>query len=99
GTAVAVAPSVIVRDGSGNAVSGVEVTFLAPSTANGSVTGGSQTTNGAGVAQVGAWTRGTVAGTDSLEAATSPVLGGRPVYCIATVTPGPPATISKFSGD
>src|SRR5437899_1605471 len=99
GTAVAVASAVIVRDASGNAVSGVEVTFLAPGTANGSVTGGSQTTNGAGVAQVGAWTLGTVAGTDSLQAATSPVLSGSPVYFTATVTPGPPATMSKFSGD
>ncbi|HEV2671992.1 MAG TPA: Ig-like domain-containing protein, partial [Gemmatimonadales bacterium] len=99
GTAVAVAPSVIVRDASGNPVSGVAVTFVTPGTSNGSVTGGSQTTNAAGVAQVGAWTLGTVAGTDSLQATTSPVLSGSPVYFTATVTPGPPATITKFSGD
>ena len=100
GTAVAVAPSVIVRDASGNPVTGVAVTFVAPPpvTSNGSVTGGSQTTNTAGIAQVGGWTLGTIVGTDSLQA-TSPVPSGSPLYFTATVIPGPATAIAKFSGD
>src|SRR5207244_3584960 len=49
GTAVGSPPSVIVKDANGNPVTGVAVTFaVAPG--NGTITGGSQTTNGSGIA-------------------------------------------------
>src|SRR5205807_1732315 len=49
GTAVSAPPSVIVKDANGNPVVGVAVTFaVAPG--NGTITGGSQTTNTSGVA-------------------------------------------------
>src|SRR5207253_3067464 len=52
GTAVTRPPSVIVKDANGNPVAGVAVTFaVAPG--NGTITGGSQTTNASGVATVG----------------------------------------------
>src|SRR5207253_874745 len=55
GTAVGTPPSVIVKDANGNPVAQVAVTFaVAPG--NGTITGGSQTTNTSGVATVGSWT-------------------------------------------
>src|SRR5439155_754603 len=53
-----------------NPVTGVAVTFaVAPG--NGSVTGGSQTTNGSGIAIVGSWTLSQTVGTNTLTAAAS----------------------------
>src|SRR5205807_1209594 len=49
GTAVSSPPSVIVKDANGNPVGGVAVTFT-PAAGSGSVTGGTQTTNGSGIA-------------------------------------------------
>src|SRR5256885_10128983 len=61
GTAVSSPPSVLVKDASGNPVAGVAVTFaVAPG--NGTITGGSQTTNASGVATVGSWTLSPTAG-------------------------------------
>src|SRR5437773_5140244 len=67
-------PSVIVHDGSGNPVQGVTVTF-APAAGSGSVTGGTQTTNGSGIATVGSWTLSTTAGTNTLTATATGVAG------------------------
>ncbi len=97
GTAVAVAPSVIVRDASGNPVAGVAVTF-APASGDGSVTGANQTTTASGIATVGSWTLGMIAGTNTLTA-TAPGLTGSPVTFTATGAPGAPAHLTKFSGD
>src|SRR5256885_8519514 len=60
GSAVLIAPSVIVTDAFGNPVSGVSVTF-APGLGSGSVTGAAQTTDARGVAPVGGWTLGPTA--------------------------------------
>ena len=84
GTAVAVASSVKVTDSDGSAVGGVTVTFAVTSGA-GSVTGASQTTNASGVAAVGSWILGTVAGTNTMIAA-APGLAGSPVIFSATGT-------------
>src|SRR5205085_29055 len=61
GTAVSAPPSVSVKDANGNPVTGVAVTFT-PAAGSGTVTGGSQTTNGSGVATVGSWTLSATAG-------------------------------------
>src|SRR5439155_1919051 len=74
GSAVASPPSVIVRDGAGNPVQGVTVTF-APAAGSGSVTGGTQTANGRGIATGGRWTLSTAAGTNTLAAASSGLTG------------------------
>src|SRR5205085_1448392 len=77
GTAVSAPPSVIVKDANGNPVTGVAVTFaVAPG--NGTITGGSQTTNGSGIATVGSWTLSPTAGSNTLTA-TSGSLSGSPV--------------------
>jgi alpha-tubulin suppressor-like RCC1 family protein len=86
GTAVAVAPSVIVRDANGNPVPGVSVAFEVTS-GDGSVTGASTTTNASGVATVGSWTLGVIAGANTLTA-TSAGLTGSPVTFRATGTAG-----------
>src|SRR5207247_1264157 len=86
GSAVSSPPSVIVHDGSGNPVQGVTVTFAAAA-GSGGVTGGTQTTNGSGIATVGSWTLSTTAGTNTLAAASSG-LTGSPVTFTAEGTAG-----------
>src|SRR5207302_1610753 len=61
GTAVSTPPSVIVKHANGNPVA-VPYTTLFRSAGSGSVTGGTQTTNGSGIATVGSWTLSATAG-------------------------------------
>ena len=67
GTAVAIAPSVVVKDANGNVVSGAAVTFAVASGA-GNVTAATTSTNASGVATVGSWTLGAAAGANTLTA-------------------------------
>src|SRR5438477_611952 len=95
GTAVSTPPSVIVKDANGNPVTGVAVTFaVAPG--NGTITGGSQTTNGSGIATVGSWTLSATAGSNTLTA-TCGSLTGSPVTFTATGTAGAATTIAANS--
>ena len=82
GAAVSVAPSVIAKDAKGRPVPGVSVTF-AVATGGGSVTGAAAKTNASGVATVGSWKLGAVAGANTLTA-TSAGLTGSPVTFTAT---------------
>jgi hypothetical protein len=84
GTAVATPPSVIVKDANGNPVSGTSVTF-AIATGNGTVSGGSATTGANGIASAGGWTLGTTAGTNTLTATCTGLLGS-PLMFTATGT-------------
>src|SRR5439155_1465985 len=94
---VAVPPSVLVKDASGNPVQGVAITF-AEAGGGGSITGANQITNASGIATVGSWTLGMTAGTNTLTA-TAPGLTGSPVTFTATGAPGAPAHLTMFSGD
>ncbi|NBO65244.1 MAG: hypothetical protein EBU88_10455, partial [Acidobacteria bacterium] len=85
GTAVPIAPSVLVRDVHQNPVPGVPVTFAIAS-GGGIVTGASATTNASGIATVGSWTLGTVAGVNTLTASIAG-LSGSPVTFTAVGTP------------
>ncbi len=67
GAAVSVTPAVRVTDQRGAWMSGVTVTFAVAS-GGGSVTGGSATTNSAGVATVGSWILGATPGPNTLMA-------------------------------
>src|SRR5439155_12954081 len=89
-------PSVIVQDGAGNPVESVTVTF-APAVGSGSVTGGTQTTSGSGIATVGSWTLSTTAGTNTLTAASSG-LTGSPVTFTADGTAGAAGRRSEERG-
>jgi hypothetical protein len=62
---------------------------LAVASGGGSITGGSATTNSSGIATVGSWTLGTLAGANTLEA-TAAGLSGSPVTFTATGVAGPP---------
>ncbi len=66
GAPVSIAPSVLVKDASGNPKADVAVTFAVVS-GGGSITGGSATTNADGIAAVGSWTLGNV-GVNTLSA-------------------------------
>ncbi len=92
GVALTTAPSVLVTDQSGNAVSGIAVTFAA-ATGGGSATGTATTTNASGIATVGSWTLGTTAGANTLTA-TSGGLTGSPVTFSATGTPAPASQLT-----
>ena len=95
GSAVAIALAVRVTDAAGNLAAGVTVTFAVVS-GGGSVTGASAITNASGVATVGSWTLGTVAGANSL---TATVAGLAPLTFTATGLVGPPASVTRDAGD
>ena len=66
GTAVPVAPAVVVRDSAGGPLAGITVTF-AVSQGGGSVGTASATTNASGVASAGRWVLGPAGGTNTLS--------------------------------
>ncbi|MCU0622377.1 MAG: hypothetical protein MUF53_00785 [Gemmatimonadaceae bacterium] len=88
-TAVAVAPRVRVTDAGGNPVAGVGVTF-AVGLGGGSITGPTAVTDAAGLASVGSWTLGTVAGANTLTATVGAL---PPVTFTAVATVGAPASL------
>jgi adhesin/invasin len=97
GTAVAIAPSVIVKDASNNPIGGVTVTFAVAS-GGGSVTPLSATTDASGIATAGSWTLGSAPGVNTLTA-TSVGLLGSPVTFTATGNAGPATTIAINAGN
>ena len=94
-TALLTRPAVQLKDALGNPVAGASMTF-AVSGGGGSLTGGSQLTNAAGIATVGSWTLGTIAGANTL---TANAPGVTPVMFTATGVAGAAATIVKLVGD
>ena len=86
GSQVAVDPAVLVTDGGGNPVASVAVTF-AVATGGGSIGGANAVTDASGIAEVGGWTLGPIAGPNTLTA-TSAGLSGSPVTFHATGTAG-----------
>ena len=95
GSVVPIAPAVRVTDAGGAPLADVPVTF-AVTAGNGSVTGATPVTDGAGIATVGSWRLGNAAGTNTMSAT---VTGLAPVTFTAAGTPGPPTTVAVFSGD
>lgn len=94
GTAVPVAPRVIVRDGFGNPVTGANVQFTVTA-GGGTVTGGTAVTTATGEAAVGQWTLG-AAGPQTLTA----TFPGTPVAPVTfTATAGATAVLSISTGD
>jgi hypothetical protein len=94
GTAVPVPPSVRVTDVHGNLVTGHSVTFVVTG-GGGSVTQGTVTTNGQGIATLGSWTLGAAPGVNSLMASATLTLS---VPFTATGQDGP-TVIEALSGD
>jgi hypothetical protein len=81
GTAVPVAPSVLVTDARGNSVTGVHVTFQVTS-GGGSITGADAVSDASGIATVGSWKVGSAPGENWLTA-TSAGLTGSPIMFFA----------------
>ena len=95
GAVVTPAPSVIVYDQDGSPMGGAVVTFTA-SSGGGSVSGGTATTDGSGVATVGSWTLGSAAGENVLSANA----GSLPaVVFTATSGAGAAASLARNAGD
>src|SRR6266700_1464555 len=88
-TALLTRPAVLLKDAGGNPVAGASVTFTV-SGGGGSLTGGTQLTNAAGVATVGSWTLGTIAGPNTLTASAP---GVTPVVFTATGLAGAAASV------
>ena len=98
GTAVSVAPAVLVKDGGGQAMAGVSVTFTVAA-GGGSITNATITTNAEGIATSGSWTLGTTAGSNILEARVGKLT---PLQFIATATiptstPAPPVSSGAYA--
>ncbi len=85
---VSIAPSVRVRDGNGNALSGIVVRYSVQS-GGGTVTGDSARTDANGVAPSGSWRLGSALGAQTLRASAQ----GASVTITATATPGPPSQV------
>lgn len=94
GTALAAAPTFVVRDAGGNALGNVAVTIVV--TAGGGVLTGAPTKSSGGPTSVGTWTLGTAAGTNVL---TVTVSGLPPLTFTAAGVPGAPSALSVVSGN
>src|SRR5262245_49700156 len=98
GTAVSIAPAVIVRDQFNNPVAGVAVTFAVAS-GGGTVDPATPVTTGAnGVAMLTSWTLGSTAGANTLTA-TSSGLTGSPATFSATGTASAATQVALQAGD
>jgi hypothetical protein len=96
-TAVATAPSVVVRDVNNAPVAGVNVIFAVAS-GGGSVTGAMAATNASGIATVGSWTLGATPGANTLTA-TVVGLTGSPLTFTVTGTVGAATQITINAGN
>lgn len=85
-TPVAIPPAVRVRDQFDNLVPHVAVTFSVIG-GGGSVTGGSTTTDGTGVARVDSWTLGSTTGTNTLQASVAGGSVGPVTFTAEAVSP------------
>ncbi|MEO8294336.1 MAG: hypothetical protein ABI613_02395 [Gemmatimonadota bacterium] len=95
GTIVSQPPSVQVLDALSVPVPGVQVTFAVAS-GGGTLTGATQTTAANGIATVGSWTPGTVAGSNTLSATVNPL---SPLVFTATAAPDVADTLVIIAGD
>jgi adhesin/invasin len=97
GVPLATRPTVLIADQFGNGVAGVAATFAVTS-GGGSISGATVATDANGLATIGGWTLGTVAGVNTATA-TAPGLSGNPATFTETGVAGPVATITKVAGD
>jgi hypothetical protein len=98
GLPVAAPPSVLVTDGNGNPVSGIDVVFTVTA-GGGSISPASPATvatNASGIATLTSWALGAAAGTNTVTA-TAAGLSGSPVTFNATGVAGAPTTIAANS--
>lgn len=88
GSAVAEAPAVRITDAFGNPVSGIDVVF-GITKGGGSITGNTTVTTGPdGIATVGGWTLGAIAGVNTIEASNSGYAGSPVTFKATSVAIG-----------
>lgn len=87
GTAVTTPPSVKITNAAGQGVSGITVNF-AVTAGGGALTGATQVTNTSGIATVGSWTLGAIAGANSLSATASGVTGSPQTFSATGTSAG-----------
>jgi adhesin/invasin len=97
-TPVSVAPSVVVRDVSGNPVAGVSVTFTVTGGGGSIAPTDAVVTGPDGIAALATWTLGGGAGLNSVSATTDG-LDGSPITFTATATAGAASQITITGGD
>jgi adhesin/invasin len=97
GAAVATPPAVKVTDDDGDPQAGVDVAFSVTG-GGGSIVGATQTTDAEGVARVGSWNLGNIAGANTLRASVDGATGS-PVTFTATGIAGAAAAVAKLAGD
>jgi 6-phosphogluconolactonase (cycloisomerase 2 family) len=98
GTAVGIAPAVLVTDQSGNPIPNVTVTFQVAS-GGGAITGGTQVATGAtGVAVVAGWTLGATAGPNTLRATVTGLVGSPLTFAAAGIV-GVATELVRMAGD
>ena len=98
GTAVSIAPAVLVTDQAGNPIPNVTVTFQVV-TGTGTITGPPQVaTSAAGVAAVAGWTLGANAGPNTLRAMVAGLVGS-PLTFAATGIVGVATELAAVAGD
>jgi len=102
GTAVTHPPTVRIEDAFGNPVPGVPVAFYLtvapdPESSPGSIDGSSATSDQAGLASVGSWFLGIVAGSYGVAAQIAGLADPIPLF--ATATPDTPASLEIHRGD
>jgi hypothetical protein len=91
-TALVAKPSVTVLNAGGSPLSGIPVTFTVTAGA-GTATGTDQVTNASGVATVGTWTLGNIAGVNTMTA----TVAGLPPVTVNATAAGGPATAVVFT--
>lgn len=94
GTALATAPTFVVKDANGNALSNVGVTVTVAS--GGGTLTGAPTRTSSGPTSVGTWVLGTTAGTNTLSVVVSGL--STSLVISATGTAGPPSKVVVASG-
>ncbi len=87
-TSVTTPPSIKVVDSEGFPVAGVSVQFTV-TTGNGALTGATVATNGDGIATLGSWKLGTIAGSNSLTASVTGASGGPFTFTATGVAAAP----------
>jgi hypothetical protein len=99
GQSLTIKPAVLVADQFGNPVAGVGVTF-AIGVGGGSISGAASVTGSNGIATLGGWTLGTLAGANSVTATvTGNGLNVNSVTFTENGVAGPVATLTKVAGD
>jgi hypothetical protein len=96
-TPVGTPPAVLASDAFGNPVAGVAIAFTVAS-GGGTVAGANAVTGTNGIAAVGSWVLGEMAGANTLTAQATG-LSGSPATFTATAAAGPAASLSTVEGD